>query len=147
MPEVDAENLPPTGKATVTRRFAQKCMNPKRYRPIDPDRVGVNGSPAEMTNGNGCVQNGVSDHLQWESVKERVIKAGTVEKLVDPKDAGSFRPIAILNTQFKLLTGVIARVITEKYNGNRYAFPEEQLAVRTGVKGCETAHLTEIDTH
>ncbi|CAI4224959.1 unnamed protein product [Auanema sp. JU1783] len=41
-----------------------------RYRPIDPDR-----QPVDQDMG--------ADHLQWESVKERVIKAGTVEKLVE----------------------------------------------------------------
>ncbi|KAK5983191.1 N-terminal Ras-GEF domain-containing protein [Trichostrongylus colubriformis] len=42
-----------------------------RYRAIDPDRPQLQ-----------CPCPG-SDHLQWESVKERVIKAGTVEKLVE----------------------------------------------------------------
>ncbi|KJH48789.1 RasGEF domain protein [Dictyocaulus viviparus] len=42
-----------------------------RYRTIDPDRPHLQ-----------CSCPG-SDHLQWESVKERVIKAGTVEKLIE----------------------------------------------------------------
>ncbi|KAL6724897.1 hypothetical protein Aduo_019743 [Ancylostoma duodenale] len=42
-----------------------------RYRAIDPDRPQLQ-----------CPCPG-SDHLQWESVKERVIKAGTMEKLVE----------------------------------------------------------------
>ncbi|VDM75426.1 unnamed protein product [Strongylus vulgaris] len=42
-----------------------------RYRAIDPDRPQLQ-----------CPCPG-SDHLQWESVKERVIKAGTIEKLVE----------------------------------------------------------------
>ncbi|KAE9413252.1 hypothetical protein Angca_003772, partial [Angiostrongylus cantonensis] len=42
-----------------------------RYRAIDPDRPQLH-----------CPCPG-SDHLQWESVKERVIKAGTIEKLVE----------------------------------------------------------------
>lgn len=42
-----------------------------RYRAIDPDRPQLQYP---------CPG---SDHLQWESVKERVIKAGTVEKLVE----------------------------------------------------------------
>uniref|UniRef100_A0A1I7W6S6 Transmembrane protein n=1 Tax=Heterorhabditis bacteriophora TaxID=37862 RepID=A0A1I7W6S6_HETBA len=41
----------------------------QRYRAIDPDRQHLS---SEMG----------ADHLQWESVKERIIKAGTVEKLV-----------------------------------------------------------------
>lgn len=42
-----------------------------RYRVIDPDRPHV--ETGEMA----------ADHLEWESVKEKVIKAGTVERLVE----------------------------------------------------------------
>ncbi|CAD6187376.1 unnamed protein product [Caenorhabditis auriculariae] len=42
-----------------------------RYRAIDPDRP--QEEAAEMA----------ADHLEWESVKERVIKAGTIERLVE----------------------------------------------------------------
>lgn len=44
----------------------------QRYRPLDPDRTQTVSGDSDMG----------TDHLQWESVKERVIKAGSVEKLV-----------------------------------------------------------------
>ncbi|CAB3400054.1 unnamed protein product [Caenorhabditis bovis] len=44
----------------------------KRYRAIDPDRPKT--EPVEMTG---------ADHLEWESVKEKIIKAGSVERLVE----------------------------------------------------------------
>ncbi|PAV58040.1 hypothetical protein WR25_18807 [Diploscapter pachys] len=47
-----------------------------RYRPIDPDRQ----LPPADTSLEGMTS---SDHLQWESVKERHIKAGTLDKLVE----------------------------------------------------------------
>lgn len=43
-----------------------------RYRAIDPDRP-----KTESTEMSGA------DHLEWESVKEKLIKAGTVERLVE----------------------------------------------------------------
>lgn len=43
----------------------------QRYRAIDPDRPKTESS--EMSG---------ADHLEWESVKEKLIKAGTVERLV-----------------------------------------------------------------
>ncbi|XGW35594.1 hypothetical protein V3C99_019085 [Haemonchus contortus] len=56
--------VPPPGYDGVPKSM-------QRYRAIDPDRPQLQ-----------CPCPG-SDHLQWESVKERVIKAGTVEKLVE----------------------------------------------------------------
>ncbi|KAF8384684.1 rgl-1, partial [Pristionchus pacificus] len=46
-----------------------------RYRPLDPDKQPLS---SEMAGGGGA-----TDHLQWESVKERHIKAGTLDKLVE----------------------------------------------------------------
>ncbi|UMM41016.1 hypothetical protein L5515_017464 [Caenorhabditis briggsae] len=43
-----------------------------RYRAIDPDRPKTENT--EMSS---------ADHLEWESVKEKMIKAGTVERLVE----------------------------------------------------------------
>ncbi|CAO4385022.1 unnamed protein product [Caenorhabditis nigoni] len=43
-----------------------------RYRAIDPDRPKTEST--EMSS---------ADHLEWESVKEKMIKAGTVERLVE----------------------------------------------------------------
>ncbi|GMT05074.1 hypothetical protein PENTCL1PPCAC_27248, partial [Pristionchus entomophagus] len=51
-----------------------------RYRPLDPDKQPLS---SEMGGGGGGGGGTATDHLQWESVKERHIKAGTLDKLVE----------------------------------------------------------------
>ncbi|GMT31790.1 hypothetical protein PFISCL1PPCAC_23087, partial [Pristionchus fissidentatus] len=50
-----------------------------RYRPLDPDKQPLSSEMAAAAAAAG----GTTDHLQWESVKERHIKAGTLDKLVE----------------------------------------------------------------
>ncbi|CAI5454136.1 unnamed protein product [Caenorhabditis angaria] len=56
-------------------RFSRSLPRRLRYRAIDPDQP-RSAETSEMS-ANGA------DHLEWESVKEKVVKAGTVERLVD----------------------------------------------------------------
>ncbi|KAK5972866.1 hypothetical protein GCK32_021223 [Trichostrongylus colubriformis] len=51
---------------------------------------------------------------------------------------GDFRPIACLNTCYKVLTAMIANRISASI-GDR--FPREQVALRRGVWGCTHAHI------
>ncbi|VDO21708.1 unnamed protein product [Heligmosomoides polygyrus] len=51
---------------------------------------------------------------------------------------GDFRPIACLNTCYKVLTAMLAHLVTESV-GDR--FPREQIALRKGVWGCTHAHI------
>ncbi|KAK5970654.1 reverse transcriptase [Trichostrongylus colubriformis] len=51
---------------------------------------------------------------------------------------GDFRPIACLNTCYKVLTAMIANRISASV-GDR--FPREQVALRRGVWGCTHAHI------
>lgn len=55
----------------------------------------------------------------------------------DPKEPGNYRPIACLNTQYKICTAYLA----EKWRGRiETILPEEQLAMKRGVWGCIHAH-------
>ncbi|VDL69625.1 unnamed protein product [Nippostrongylus brasiliensis] len=51
---------------------------------------------------------------------------------------GDFRPIACLNTCYKILTGMLTRQIFERVADR---FPLEQVAMRKGVWGCTHAHI------
>lgn len=53
-------------------------------------------------------------------------------------DPANFRPIACLNTCYKLLTGFIAAYLNE-YVRERQIMPSEQVALRAGVWGCTHA--------
>lgn len=55
-------------------------------------------------------------------------------------DPANFRPIACLNTCYKLLTGYIAAYL-DQYVREREILPSEQIALRGGVWGCTHAHI------
>lgn len=55
----------------------------------------------------------------------------------DPKEAGNYRPIACLNTAYKLLTALLA---SQWKNRLDEVLPKEQLALRKGLWGCTHAH-------
>ncbi|VDP60985.1 unnamed protein product, partial [Heligmosomoides polygyrus] len=55
-----------------------------------------------------------------------------------PKGPGDFRPIACLNTCYKVLTAMMARKIHQCIESR---FPTEQVAMRKGVWGCTHAHI------
>ncbi|VDL87673.1 unnamed protein product, partial [Nippostrongylus brasiliensis] len=55
-----------------------------------------------------------------------------------PHGPGDFRPIACLNTCYKVLTAMLARQIHECVESR---FPMEQVAMRKGIWGCTHAHI------
>lgn len=63
-----------------------------------------------------------------------------IPKVQVPKES-DFRPIALLNTCWKVYTAVLARLLTDTYSVNTVLFPEEQKAVRKGKIGCTEAHM------
>lgn len=52
-----------------------------------------------------------------------------------------YRPIACLNTQYKIITSVVALALYNRFEHNELLFPREQLALRQGQRGCLNAHL------
>ncbi|KAJ1357020.1 hypothetical protein KIN20_015039 [Parelaphostrongylus tenuis] len=93
-----------------------------RYRAIDPDRPQLH-----------CPSPG-SDHLQWESVKERVIKAGTIEKLVESlvasdgtMDSRHFNVFFATYRAFAEPTDVLDRLL------RRYESLEEDVNINTSA--------------
>ena len=55
-----------------------------------------------------------------------------------PNGPGDFRPIACLNTCYKILTAMMARQIHQCVKDR---FPMEQVAMRKGIWGCTHAHI------
>lgn len=56
----------------------------------------------------------------------------------DPEGVGNYRPIACLNTCYKLLTSVLTKLIGEHVRG---VIPASQLAIQPGIWGCTHAHI------
>ncbi|XGW03428.1 hypothetical protein V3C99_014987 [Haemonchus contortus] len=56
----------------------------------------------------------------------------------EARGPGDFRPIACLNTCYKVLTAMIAQQILQS---GRDVLPREQVALRKGVWGCTHAHI------
>lgn len=55
----------------------------------------------------------------------------------DPQDPGNYRPIACLNTAYKLLTAMMASQWRTRIDE---ILPKQQLAMRKGIWGCTHAH-------
>ena len=63
--------------------------------------------------------------------KGRIVLLAKCTRADSPKD---FRPITVLNTQYKVLTTVIKRKLREFLMGRRW-WPKEQRAIPKGVSG------------
>lgn len=63
-----------------------------------------------------------------------------VHKSGSRSDPSNFRPIACLNTCYKLVTGLIAAYL-DQYVRERKILYNEQIALRGGVWGCTHAHI------
>lgn len=61
-------------------------------------------------------------------------------KCASPREK-DFRPITLLNTMYKLLTGTIARMMQRAVSTHSVLFPSQQVAVCKGRQGCVEAHL------
>ncbi|CAD5229719.1 unnamed protein product [Bursaphelenchus xylophilus] len=61
----------------------------------------------------------------------------------DPNDPANYRPIACLNTCYKLMTSVIERAIREQVTACPTLIPSEQVANRKGVWGCTHASIVD----
>ena len=58
-----------------------------------------------------------------------------IPKNGEAKDPGNYRPIACLNTQYKLAMAVMADSLQAHIDANGL-LPEEQRALRRGARGC-----------
>jgi Reverse transcriptase (RNA-dependent DNA polymerase) len=58
----------------------------------------------------------------------------------DPRDPSNYRPIACLNTCYKLITATITEMI-KKHVQDQNILPSEQLALREGKQGCIDAAI------
>ena len=63
-------------------------------------------------------------------------------KCARPESPKDFRPITVLNTQYKVLTAVIERRLREFLMGRSW-WPKEQRAVLKGVRGCHECILVD----
>ncbi|CAJ0578403.1 unnamed protein product, partial [Mesorhabditis spiculigera] len=63
-------------------------------------------------------------------------------KCDDPKP-DQYRPICLLNTQYKVITGVLTAMIAPIAEMNQKLLPITQKAIRKGVSGCLESHLTD----
>ena len=91
----------------------------------------------------------IRDSLSGTSKFPRWFKSGRIVLLPkggDPSDPGNYRPIACLNTAYKLLTSLL----TERFKGRVMTnIPSEQLALKPGLWGCTHAHAIDqsVTTH
>lgn len=60
----------------------------------------------------------------------------------DPEDPGNYRPIACLNTCYKLVTGLFTRWIEEQVLATQ-VLPRTQIALAKGVWGCTHAQIVD----
>lgn len=58
----------------------------------------------------------------------------------DRTDPSNYRPIACLNTCYKIMTGMLTRWMNRYFTAMRI-LPEEQLALKSGIWGCTQAHV------
>ena len=85
----------------------------------------------------------LSHLISGKSLPQRWISDGRVVliyKSGSRSDPSNFRPIACLNTCYKLLTGVVATYL-DTYVRERNILPDEQVALRGGIWGCMHAHI------
>uniref|UniRef100_A0A1I7S6I6 Reverse transcriptase domain-containing protein n=1 Tax=Bursaphelenchus xylophilus TaxID=6326 RepID=A0A1I7S6I6_BURXY len=61
----------------------------------------------------------------------------------DASDPANYRPIACLNTCYKLITSVIEKAIREQVSACPQLLPREQIANRKGVWGCTHASIVD----
>ena len=95
-----------------------------------------------FTHANVALYHLVLHHLTTgKSLPQRWITEGRIiliHKSGPRSDPANFRPIACLNTCYKLLTGFVAAYL-DKYVREREILPTEQIALRGGVWGCTHA--------
>jgi Reverse transcriptase (RNA-dependent DNA polymerase) len=80
--------------------------------------------------------------LSGESLPQKWITDGRIvliHKSGSRSDPANFRPIACLNTCYKLVTGFIATYL-DQYVRERKILPNEQIALRENVWACSHAH-------
>ena len=95
-----------------------------------------------FTHANVALYHLVLHHLTTgKSLSQRWIAEGRIiliHKSGPRSDPANFRPIACLNTCYKLLTGFVAAYL-DKYVRAREILPTEQIALHGGVWGCTIA--------
>ena len=95
-----------------------------------------------FTNANVALYHLVLQHLlTGDPLPQRWIAEGRIvllHKSGPRSDPSNFRPIACLNTCYKLMTGFVAAYL-DQYVRERKLLPSEQVALRGGVWGCTHA--------
>ena len=134
----DEDNLRDNLNLKLWQRVIQKCKPWKAH-----GQDGTHGYWSKVfTNANVALYHLVLHHLiSGNPLPQRWIAEGRIiliHKSGSRSDPANFRPIACLNTCYKLLTGFVAAYLNQ-YVRERSILPSEQVALRHGVWGCTHA--------